>query len=86
MHLVGSMTEIRIRKLDGWVTTWLKSQAKLHGKSLEQELRELLTETARFRKHQIASQMLTDLEVLEQKHGLFADGTKGIREERDKRG
>ena len=80
------MTELRIRKLDDWVTSWFKTQAKLHNRSLEKELRELLTETVRLRKHQIAHQMLADLEAIEQKHGLFPDGAKGIREERDKRG
>jgi plasmid stability protein len=73
------MTELRIRKLDEWVTSWLKAQALLHNRSLEKELRELLTETARSCKQ-------AGLQALEQKHGLFADGTKGIREERDRRG
>jgi plasmid stability protein len=80
------MTELRIRKLDEWVTSWLKLQAKLHNRSLEKELRELLTETARSQKQEIANQMLAELKVLEDKHGLFPDGAKGIREERDKRG
>ena len=79
------MTELRIRKLDEWVTSWLKGQAKLHGRSLEKELREILTETVRSRKHQIADQLLADLDAIEQRHGLFVGGTKGIREERDKR-
>ena len=80
------MTELRIRKLDDWVTSWFKAQAKLHNRSLEKELRELLTETVRSRKQQIAEQMLADLESLEQRHGIFPDSARGIREERDKRG
>ena len=80
------MAELRIRNLDDWVTSWLKAQAKLHNRSLEKELRELLTETVRSRKHQITAELLTELESLEQQHGLFVNGTKGIREERDKRG
>jgi plasmid stability protein len=80
------MTDVRIRNLDDWVASWLKAQAKLHGRSFERELRELLTETVRSRKHQIGEQLLTDLAAIEQRHGLFVDGTKGIREERDKRG
>ena len=80
------MTELRIRKLEDWVTSWLKAQAKRHHRSLEKELRELLTETVRSRKRQIAEQMLADLEDLEHKHGRFTDGTTGIREERDRRG
>jgi plasmid stability protein len=80
------MTELRIRKLDDWVTSWLKSQAKLHNRSLEKELRELLTQTVRSHKARVADQMLADLKALEQKHGLFPDGARGIREERDQRG
>jgi plasmid stability protein len=80
------MTEVRIRKLDEWVTSWLKSQAKLHNRSLEKELREFLTETVRVRKRQVTDQMLADLEALEQRHGLFSDSANGIREERDQRG
>lgn len=80
------MTGLRIRRLDEWVTDWLRSQAKLHGRSLEGELRELLTETARSRKQQLADQLMNELADLEGKHGLFTHGTAGIREERDRRG
>jgi len=80
------MAELRIRKLDDWVTSWFKVQAKLHNRTLERELRELLTEMVRSRKEQNAEQMLADLEMIEQKHGLFLDSAQGIREERDKRG
>jgi plasmid stability protein len=80
------MTEVRIRKLDEWVTTFLKSQAKAHNRSLEKELRELLTEMVRARKKQIAEDLLSSLNVIERSHGLFQCGTAGIREERDKRG
>jgi plasmid stability protein len=80
------MTELRIRKLDDWVTSWLKAQAKLHGKSLEKELREMLTDIVRSRKQQIADELLQNLEALEKKYGLFPDSTPGIRKERQTRG
>jgi plasmid stability protein len=80
------MTELRIRKLDDWVASWLKAQAKLHNRSLEKELRELLTDTARSQKQQVAEQLLADLEALEHRHGLFTEGANWIREERDERG
>jgi len=80
------MTEVRIRKLDEWVTSWLKAQAILHGRSLEKELRELLTQTVRTHKQRIADELLAGLDILESKHGRFTNGTKGIREERDRRG
>lgn len=80
------MAELRIRNLDEWVSSWLKSQAKLHGRTLEKELRELLTETARTQKERVAQDLLENLTQLEQKHGLFTEGTAGIREERETRG
>jgi plasmid stability protein len=85
IHVIH-MTELRIRKLDNWVASWLKQQAKLHKRSLEKELRELLTQTALSQKQQIADQLMSDLESLERKHGLFPEGATGIREERDRRG
>jgi plasmid stability protein len=84
--MMGIMAELRIRKLDDWVTSWLKAQAGMHGRSLEKELRELLTETVRTRKKQIADELLDGLETLEKRHWRFTEGTKGIREERDRRG
>lgn len=80
------MAELRIRNLDEWVSSWLKSQAKLHGRTLEKELRELLTETARTQKQQVAQELLENLTDLEEKYGQFPEGTLGIREARETRG
>jgi plasmid stability protein len=80
------MAEIRVRKLDDWVASWFKSQAKLHGRSLEKELREFLTETVRSRKQQVSDQLLAGIEALQQRQGSFPDSTSGIREERETHG
>ncbi len=80
------MTEVRIRKLDEWVTSFFRSQARSHNRSLEKELCELLTQMARARKKQISDDLLADLTAIERSHGLFQGGTTGIREERDIRG
>ena len=38
------MSELRIRKLEEWVTTALRARARRHDRSLEEELRVLLRE------------------------------------------
>jgi plasmid stability protein len=82
----GLMGDIRVRKLDEWVVTWFRAQAKQHGRSLESEFREMLTDAVRQRKKEIAAELRADLKELEDKHGLFSDSTKLIREERERLG
>jgi plasmid stability protein len=80
------MSEVRVRKLEDWVVGWFRAQAKQHGRSLESELRDILTETALRRKKDIAARLRADLQELEAKHGVFSDSAKTIREMRDARG
>ena len=80
------MGDVRVRKLEDWVVGWFRTQAKQHGRSLEGELREALTETALRRKREIGSELRADLELFQQKYGLFPDSTGLIREDRDARG
>jgi plasmid stability protein len=80
------MGDIRVRKLEDWVVGWFRTQAKQHGRSLEGELRETLTEAALQRKKVIAAEMRADLQELEDKYGVFPDSAKIIREMRDTRG
>jgi plasmid stability protein len=80
------MGDIRVRKLDDWVVGWFRSQAKQHGRSLEGELRDTLTDAAMRRKKEIAAELRADLQDLEGKYGLFSDSAKIIREMRDTRG
>jgi plasmid stability protein len=80
------MTEVRVRNVDDWVVEWHRHQAKLDGKSLESELREVLTDAALSKKRQIASEMRAGLQELRSQHGAFSDSAKIIREDRDRRG
>jgi plasmid stability protein len=80
------MGDIRVRKLDDWVVGWFQAQAKRHGRSLEGELRETLTDAVLHRKKEIAAEMRADLQELEGKYGLFSDSARIIREMRDSRG
>ena len=79
------MADIRVRKIEDWVVGWFRSQAKRHGRSLEGELREQLTEAALRRKREIGVELRADLQELEQKYGRFPDSAAIIREERDRR-
>jgi plasmid stability protein len=80
------MTEVRIRNVDDWVVDWHRQKAKRDGRSLESELREILTAAALERKRIIAEGMRADLDELRAKHGTFPDSTPSIRADRERRG
>jgi plasmid stability protein len=80
------MGDIRVRRLEEWVVSWFRTQAKQHGRSLESELRETLTEAALRRKKEIGAETRADLKELEAVYGVFSDSAKIIRETRDTRG
>jgi len=77
------MADVRVRKIDDWVVGWFRSQAKQHGRSLEGELRQTLTDAALRRKREIGAELRADLQKLEEKYGRFPDSTALIREQRD---
>jgi plasmid stability protein len=80
------MTEVRIRNVDDWVVELHRHQAKLDGRSLESELRQILTDAAVAKKRVIAEEMRGQLDALRAKYGTFSDSTSLIREDRDRRG
>jgi len=80
------MAEVRVRKVEDWVISWFRAQAKKHGQSLEGELRQALLETAQRRKQELAADLREDLKQLAEKFGTFPDSTALIRQDRDARG
>jgi len=80
------MTEVHIRNVEGWVVEFHRRLAKQEGRSLEGELRQVLTDAAFRRKREIAADLRADLHALEEKHGLFSYSARIIREMRDTRG
>ncbi len=80
------MTEVRIRHVDDWVIEWHKTQAKLDGKTLETELRQVLTAAALERKRAIAQEMRASLETFGASGRIFSDSAAIIREDRDRHG
>src|SRR4051812_15784178 len=56
------MKELRIRNVDDWVVEWHRTQAKRDGKSLECELREILTASALASKRALADELRAGLD------------------------
>jgi plasmid stability protein len=80
------MADIRVRNLDENIVAQLKDQARLHGKSLEGELRDALTELATRPRREAAEEAAQLREAIKAESGILTDSTPLIREERDHRG
>ncbi len=78
------MGDVRVRNLDENVVLELKDRAKRNGRSLESELREILTEEARRPRIEWAERLQQFRDSLRAKYGAFPDSTPIIREERDR--
>ncbi|MDX2236120.1 MAG: hypothetical protein NW203_01010 [Hyphomonadaceae bacterium] len=77
------MADVKIRDLNDHLVAFYKQRAAAHGVSLEEELRQALSD------HQFQQRLkiLADLEQhrakLHAKYGVMPDSTPGIRAERD---
>jgi plasmid stability protein len=80
------MADVKIRKLDDWVVASFRARARQAGRSLEEELRQFLTEAARERRRRFAGKLEAFGEQLRSKYGEMPDSTPLIREGRDEFG
>jgi plasmid stability protein len=80
------MADVRIRHLDDWVVASFRARARQAGRTLEEELREFLTEAARERRRRFADKLEAFSEQLRAKYGEMPDSTPLIREGRDEFG
>lgn len=80
------MTEVRVRNVDDWVVESFRLRARAHGKTLEGEIRDLLSEEAMRPKRALAEELYRMREELRQKYGTFSDSAALIREDRESRG
>lgn len=80
------MADVKIRRLDGWVVESFRARARRAGRSLEDELRQFLTETARERRQRLADDLDAFAGELRSKYGEMPDSTELIREARDELG
>jgi plasmid stability protein len=77
------MAQVIVRNLDEQVVSSLKFKAKLHGRSLEEELREILKRAAELTPEEKLA--LVDRIAAKQKRPLEDDSADLIREDRDSR-
>lgn len=80
------MADVKIRKLPDWVLDTYRTRASAAGRSLEEELRTLLTEAALERQLQFRKEAETFQKRLRAKHGQLSDSAPGIAQDRQKRG
>ena len=77
------MAEVKIRNLDDWVLSSHRTRAKAAGRSVEEELRHVLTESALAVRREWAEKLRKLHEEQVAKYGILEDSTPGIREDRD---
>jgi plasmid stability protein len=80
------MGEVRVRNVSDDVVEQWKARARLHGHSLQEELRSLLEDEAYRPRREMAAKLRELRESIRSECGELPDSTPGIREERDRRG
>ena len=76
------MATLTIRRLDDEVYERLRERARSNDRSLEAEVREILSEKARGRET-VIGQLMAFQEEMARKHGPLSDSTELIRRMRD---
>lgn len=79
------MADVKVRKLDDGVVEYHRRRAAQAGRSLEAELRRVLTEAAFAKRRKMAREIAQRLARMRKKYGVLPDSTPGIRAERDGR-
>jgi len=80
------MTDVRVRNLDDDVVAELKERARMNGRSLENEVREALTELATRPQREIIARAAQLRASIKAESGVLTDSAPFIQEERDRRG
>jgi plasmid stability protein len=80
------MGDVRVRNLSDEVVAQWKARARVHGHSLQQELRTLLVEEAYRPRREMVAHLRELQDAMRAECGELPDSTAGIREERDRRG
>jgi plasmid stability protein len=80
------MADVKIRNLEDWVVSSFRARARAAGRSLEEELRQFLTEAVRERRKRLVDQLDAFAEQLRAEYGEMPDSTPLIREGRDELG
>lgn len=73
------MAEIRVRNLDDWVVSRMKSRAKHNGRSLEAELREMLTQSVQNERKELIESSRKLREKIRKECGVLPESADFIR-------
>ena len=82
----AGMGELRVRNIDDGVVAEWRARARRHGRSVAEEVRDLLTEEAMRPRRETVARLRQLQEQILAESGVLPDSTVGIREERDRRG
>jgi plasmid stability protein len=80
------MAEVKIRRLPDWVVDHHKRNAERAGRSLEEELRQFLTDEALGKRDRLWKRLAETRARIRKRHGVLTDSTADIREERERLG
>jgi plasmid stability protein len=80
------MADVKICELPEPVIAMFRARAAASGRSVEEELRLLLTEAASRQRQDLVAEAQAFRDMLQQKYGLLSDSTEGIRQDRESRG
>jgi antitoxin FitA len=80
------MTDVRIRDVDDDIVALLKERARRNGRSLENEIRDALTDLATQSTRELAERAAQLRASIKAESGVLTDSAPFIREERDRRG
>jgi plasmid stability protein len=79
------MADVRVRNLDDDIVALLKDRARMNGRTLENELREALTELATRSTRELAEHAAQLRAAIKAESGVLTDSAPFIREERERR-
>jgi plasmid stability protein len=80
------MANVKVRNLDDQVVDFHRRRAAQAGRSLEAELRRVLTEATYAKRRKMVREITRNFERLRKKVGTLPDSAPGIRAEREGRG
>ena len=80
------MGELRVRNIDDAVIAEWRARARRRGRSVAEEVRDLLTDEALRPRREAVAELKRLQDAMRARHGELPDSAPGIRAERDARG
>jgi hypothetical protein len=81
-----AMADVKVPNFPDWVVNSFRKRAQNEGRSLQEQLRMLITAEAARRRKETLRELKAFQNKRRKKYGVLSDTTPGIREERQARG